>query len=59
MAQRTDSVDTATPELLANWRVQDATDQPEELHAAELELANFKKALDENRTGVGEPPLYS
>jgi len=43
------SIDTATMELLASWRTQDATDNPEELRIAEQELAAFKKAMNENR----------
>lgn len=54
-----DSVDTGTLELLASWRIQDATDNPEELRAAERELAEFRMAMDESRTRVGEAPLYS
>ena len=49
------SIDTATLELLASWRAQDATDNPEELRAAEQELAAFKKAMNENRDNAGEP----
>ena len=44
------SIDTATLELLASWRHQDATDNPEELRTAEQELSAFKKAMNENRT---------
>jgi len=53
------SIDTATLELLASWRAQDATDNPDELRAAEQELAAFKKAMNENRENAGEPRLYS
>ena len=52
------SVDTATIALLANWRVQDATTDPEQTRAAERELAGFKKAMNENRTVAGEPVLF-
>jgi len=52
------SIDTATLELLASWRAQDATDHPEDLRAAEQELADFKKAMNDNRTSSGEPRLY-
>ena len=52
------SVDTATLELLARWRAQDATSDPEQLRAAEQELAAFKKALNESRAVDGEPALY-
>ena len=52
------SVDTATLDLLEAWRLQDATDDPEQLRAAQQELAEFKNAMNENRTIAGEPPLY-
>jgi len=54
----TGSIDTATLDLLTSWRAQDATDSPEELRAAEEELADFKRAMNESRTRVGEPLLY-
>lgn len=53
-----DPVDTATLELLASWRLQDATDNPEELRAADQELAEFKRAMNDARTSAGEPLLY-
>ena len=52
------AVDTATLELLASWRQQDATADPEEVRAAERELAEFKKAMNENRALAGEPVLF-
>lgn len=52
------AIDHATLELLAAWRAADATDNPEDVLAAEKELAEFKKAMNDNRTGSGEPPLY-
>jgi hypothetical protein len=52
------AIDTATLELLARWRVQDATTDPEQIRAAEQELAEFKKALNESRTVAGEPVLF-
>lgn len=51
-------IDTATFELLANWRVQDATTDPEQIRAAEQALADFKKA-NGNRIVTGEPVLFS
>ena len=51
-------IDTATLELFAKWRAEDATDDPEELRKAEQELAEFKKAMNENRAQAGEPLLY-
>jgi hypothetical protein len=52
------TVDTATLELLASWRTQDATDDPVDLRAAEQELADFKRAMNEGRAAAGEPLLY-
>jgi hypothetical protein len=52
------SIDTATLGLLAAWRAEDATDDPEELRAAEQELAEFKKAMNENRALTGARPLF-
>lgn len=52
------AIDTATLELLARWRAEDATDDPEELRLAEQELAAFKKAMNENRRQSGEPIVY-
>jgi hypothetical protein len=51
-------VDTATLELLASWRRQDATDNPEDIRQAERELADFKRAMNESRAIAGETPLY-
>jgi hypothetical protein len=52
------SIDTATLELLANWRIQDATTDPEQIRAAKQQLADFKKAMNKNRTVAGEPVLF-
>lgn len=52
------AVDTATLELLAKWRREDATENPEELRAAEQDLAEFKRAMNENRSSAGEPLLF-
>ena len=52
------SIDSATLDLLAKWRVEDETQDPEEIRAAEIELAEFKKVLNENRVQSGEPDLY-
>ncbi|HEY1950057.1 MAG TPA: hypothetical protein VGG97_23810 [Bryobacteraceae bacterium] len=52
------AIDIATLELLARWQRQDATDDPEEIHAAEQELAEFKKITNETRTLAGERILY-
>lgn len=53
-----DSVDSVTLELLANWRRQDATDQPEEIRAAEREVTAFKKAMNDTRAQAGQPLVY-
>jgi hypothetical protein len=52
------SIDRATLELLASWLIEDATKNPEEIQTAEQELAEFKRAMNENRTASGEPVLY-
>jgi hypothetical protein len=52
------AIDTATLELLARWQRQDATDDPEEIRAAEKELAEFKKVTNETRSLAGERILY-
>ena len=51
-------IDTATVDLLEAWRRQDATDSPEEIRAAEDELAEFKRAMNETRASAGEPLLF-
>jgi hypothetical protein len=58
MAPANSSVDTATLELLQGWRLQDATDNLEEVRAAEQDLTEFKRAMNQNRTLAGEPLLY-
>jgi hypothetical protein len=52
------SIDTATLDLLAAWREQDATTDPEQIRAAEEELAEFKKAMNESRKLAGESLLF-
>jgi len=52
------AIDTATLELLRAWRLEDATDNPEEIGTEEQELIEFKRAMNENRTLAGEPLLY-
>jgi hypothetical protein len=49
----TDCIDMATIELLARWRAEDATDDPEELRLAEQELAEYKQAMNDNRVESG------
>ena len=52
------SVDTATLELLAAWKAEDATTDPEKLREADEEIAAFKKAMNENRAATGAQPLF-
>jgi hypothetical protein len=52
------SVDTATLELLALWKAQDATTDPEQIRAAEEEVNEFMKAMNENRAATGERLLF-
>ncbi len=52
------SIDSATLELLARWRVEDATNNPEAIQAAEKEVAEFKAAMNDNRTRSGESLLF-
>ena len=52
------SVDTATLELLAAWKAEDATTDPEKLREADQEVAEFKKAMNENRAATGARPLF-
>jgi hypothetical protein len=52
------AVDTATLDLLAAWRLEDATGNLDEIHAAERELSEFKKAMNETRALAGELPIY-
>jgi hypothetical protein len=52
------SVDTATLELLAAWKAEDATTDPEKLRQADEEIAEFKKAMNENRAATGARLLF-
>jgi hypothetical protein len=52
------AVDNATLELLAKWKAEDATKDPEAIRSAERELAEFKKAMNESRLESGEHPLF-
>jgi hypothetical protein len=45
------AIDTSTLELLAAWRAEDATTDPEKLRQADEEVAEFKRAMNENRCG--------
>ena len=51
-------IDTATLELLAAWRAEDATTDPEKLREADEEIAEFKKAMNENRAATGARLLF-
>ena len=51
-------VDNATLQLLAAWKAEDATSDPEKLREADEEIAEFKKAMNENRASVGARPLF-
>jgi hypothetical protein len=52
------SVDTATLELLAAWKAEEATTDPEKLHAADELIAEFKKSMNENRVATGARLLF-
>ena len=52
------SVDTATLELLATWKAQDATTDPERLREADEEIAEFKKAMNASRAETGARLLF-
>jgi hypothetical protein len=52
------SIDSATLDLLARWGREDATTDPEQIRAAERDIADFKKAMNGTRVFSGEPLLY-
>jgi hypothetical protein len=52
------SVDTATLELLAAWKAEDATSDPEKIRAADEEVDAFMKAMNENRAATNERLLF-
>jgi hypothetical protein len=52
------SVDTGTLELLAAWKAEDATTDPEKLREADEQIAEFKKAMNENRAATGARLLF-
>lgn len=52
------SVDTATLELLAAWKAEDATTDREKLLRADEEVAEFKRAMNENRAASGARLLF-
>jgi hypothetical protein len=49
---------SATEPVTFRRLIEDATKNPEDVQAAEKELAEFKKAMNENRASSGEPVLY-
>lgn len=53
------SIDTTTLELLAKWKAEDATKDPDAIRAVEREVAEFKKSMNANRTGSGDRKLFS
>jgi hypothetical protein len=54
----TAAIDTATLELLASWKAEDATTDPEKLREADEEIAQFKKAMNANRAATGARLLF-
>jgi hypothetical protein len=52
------SIDSATLELLAAWKAEDATTDPEKIRAADEEVDAFIKAMNENRAATGERLLF-
>ncbi|HLK55322.1 MAG TPA: hypothetical protein VKU00_02080 [Chthonomonadaceae bacterium] len=48
----------ATRALFAQWAVEDATEDPEKIAAAERELAEFKANMNAHRIAEGRPPVY-
>lgn len=53
-----DAIDTATLDLLALWRHQDATNDPEEIETATKEIAEFKASMNQNRSATAENTLF-
>ena len=52
------AVDTATLELLAAWKAEDATTDPEKIREADEEVTEFMKAMNRNRAATGERLLF-
>lgn len=50
--------ETATMALMRSWLEEDATDDPEELRAAEEELREFKRNMNQPRKEAGARLLY-
>jgi hypothetical protein len=47
-----------TKALFEQWAKEDATDDPEEIAAAERELEEFKARINSYRAETGERPVY-
>jgi Bacterial dnaA protein helix-turn-helix len=54
----TAAIDTATLELLASWKAEDVTTDPEKLREADEEIAQFKKDMNANRAASGARLLF-
>jgi hypothetical protein len=52
------AIDTATLDLLAMWQREDATSDPDQIRAAEQELAEFKRAINDARATSDEQLVY-
>ena len=52
------AIDAATLELLAGWKAEDATTDPEKLRQADEEVAEFKKAMNDNRAAAGARLIF-
>ena len=44
--------------LLAQWRIEDATDDPEELERREVAIQTLAANLNANRAAEGRPPVF-
>jgi hypothetical protein len=52
------AIDTATLELLAAWKAEDATSDPEKLREADEEIAEFKNSMNRAREAAGARLLF-
>ncbi len=53
-----DDENAAAIALINSWRMQEFTEDPEELRLAEEELAEFKRNMNANRVATGDEPVY-
>ena len=53
-----DAEGIALANLMQSWIDEDATSDPEELEAREIEWQELKANLNANRAAVGEEPLF-